>query len=242
MAELALHRAVPDRPLTSTRRALERRGAAARRALHRRCSGWRRGPRHRRCRCMIQLARRQHRVAHTPIAPLLVIAGGLALRFVIVQPGRSATGPAFPALLSIDLQDRWRSGPHVPPDITHRSPPRAPTALHESIPRRHRPRARAARGVRHHGPRPRRLGRLRSACAGRSTPSRRRTRRRNEYLAGYLGDGSAHPLKEWLVFEVIGVSSGGFFSGLLAGRVPAVEKGPRISTRGRLPALSPAAC
>jgi len=36
----------------------------------------------------IQLLAVQHRVAHTPIAPLLVIAGGLALRFVLVQAGQ----------------------------------------------------------------------------------------------------------------------------------------------------------
>lgn len=29
-----------------------------------------------------------HRVAHTPIAPVLVLLGGLALRFVIVSAGQ----------------------------------------------------------------------------------------------------------------------------------------------------------
>jgi protein NrfD len=37
---------------------------------------------------VIQLQAVEHRVAHTPIAPILVIAGGLALRFVIVQAGQ----------------------------------------------------------------------------------------------------------------------------------------------------------
>ena len=27
----------------------------------------------------------------------------------------------------------------------------------------------------------------------------------NAFYAGYLGDGKVHPLKDWLVFEVIGV-------------------------------------
>ena len=36
----------------------------------------------------IQLLAVEHRVAHTPVAPLLVIAGGLVLRFVIVQAGQ----------------------------------------------------------------------------------------------------------------------------------------------------------
>jgi len=55
----------------------------------------------------------------------------------------------------------------------------------------------------------------------------------NPFYLGYL-EGGTHPLKSWLVFEVIGVLVGGFISGALAGRVKvSVEKGPRISTRGR---------
>ena len=55
----------------------------------------------------------------------------------------------------------------------------------------------------------------------------------NEFYLGYL-EGGGHPLKSWLVFEVIGVLVGGFISGALAGRVKlSVEKGPRIGTRGR---------
>jgi protein NrfD len=46
----------------------------------------------------IQLLAVQHRVAHTPIAPLLVIAGGLALRFVIVQAGQVSHWPRVPGL------------------------------------------------------------------------------------------------------------------------------------------------
>lgn len=57
----------------------------------------------------------------------------------------------------------------------------------------------------------------------------------NSFYADYLESGIGHPLKDWLVFEVLGVMVGGFLSGLLAGRVRrTVEKGPRISTRGRL--------
>jgi uncharacterized membrane protein YedE/YeeE len=57
----------------------------------------------------------------------------------------------------------------------------------------------------------------------------------NEYLSEYLGDGSTHPLKAWLVFEVIGVAAGALLSGLLAGRARlAVEKGPRATTAARL--------
>jgi uncharacterized membrane protein YedE/YeeE len=57
----------------------------------------------------------------------------------------------------------------------------------------------------------------------------------NEYFRGYLEEGVGHPLKAWLVFEVLGVLVGGFLSGALAGRLSrTVEKGARISVRGRL--------
>jgi len=57
----------------------------------------------------------------------------------------------------------------------------------------------------------------------------------NEYFQGYLGDGTTHPLKAWLVFEVIGLATGALLSGLLAGRARfTVEKGPRVSTGVRL--------
>lgn len=57
----------------------------------------------------------------------------------------------------------------------------------------------------------------------------------NEFLEPYIGDGSTHPLKAWLVFEVIGVFLGALVSGLLAGRMKVmVEKGPRATRRARL--------
>jgi uncharacterized membrane protein YedE/YeeE len=57
----------------------------------------------------------------------------------------------------------------------------------------------------------------------------------NEYLSPYIGDGSTHPLKAWLVFELTGVFAGALLSGLLAGRVKRViEKGPRMSSTSRL--------
>jgi hypothetical protein len=59
--------------------------------------------------------------------------------------------------------------------------------------------------------------------------------RTNEFFAEYLGDGTKNPLMDWLVFEVLGVFVGGFLSGILAGRIRlTTEKGPHISTRGRL--------
>lgn len=57
----------------------------------------------------------------------------------------------------------------------------------------------------------------------------------NAFLAEYLGDGTTHPLKAWLVFEVLGVFAGALLSGLLAHRVRvSVEKGPRVSAGLRL--------
>ncbi|HEY6952483.1 MAG TPA: YeeE/YedE thiosulfate transporter family protein [Bacteroidota bacterium] len=56
----------------------------------------------------------------------------------------------------------------------------------------------------------------------------------NSFYSEYLGDGTQSPLKDWLVFEVLGAVVGGFISGILAGRVrKTIEKGPRITTAGR---------
>jgi len=57
----------------------------------------------------------------------------------------------------------------------------------------------------------------------------------NAFYARYLGDGAVSPLRDWLVFEIIGVIIGGLASGLLAGRVRwTTERGPGISDRRRL--------
>jgi uncharacterized protein len=56
----------------------------------------------------------------------------------------------------------------------------------------------------------------------------------NEHLSGYF-DGGANPLKDWLIFEVLGVLVGGFISGSLAGRNKiSVLKGPNITNKKRL--------
>lgn len=58
----------------------------------------------------------------------------------------------------------------------------------------------------------------------------------NGFYEKYLDTVRApHPLKDWLVFEVIGVMCGGFVSGLLAKRVRlTIERGAQISDSGRL--------
>lgn len=59
--------------------------------------------------------------------------------------------------------------------------------------------------------------------------------RSNDFWAGYLDSGIGHPLKAWLVFEVIGIFAGALVSGALAGRIrKTVEKGPHISVAGRM--------
>lgn len=55
------------------------------------------------------------------------------------------------------------------------------------------------------------------------------------YFGKWFSEGSAHVLKYYLVFMGIGVFLGGLFSAKNAGRVDSsVERGPRISARGRL--------
>jgi hypothetical protein len=53
--------------------------------------------------------------------------------------------------------------------------------------------------------------------------------------AAYLGDGTRSPLRDWLVFELLGVIAGGFLSAVVACRFrPGIDRGPRITDRGRL--------
>ncbi len=58
---------------------------------------------------------------------------------------------------------------------------------------------------------------------------------KNSFYSEYLGNENTNPLKDWLIFQVIGVLFGGFISGILSHRVKkGIEKGPRISTKMRL--------
>ena len=57
----------------------------------------------------------------------------------------------------------------------------------------------------------------------------------NAAYARYLGDGTHNPLADWLVFEIIGVTIGGFVSAWLAGRFRwATDRGPRAAAGQRL--------
>lgn len=54
------------------------------------------------------------------------------------------------------------------------------------------------------------------------------------FYARLVGPGS-HPLKEWLVFEVVGVLLGAFLSGLVSKRLSLeVERAPAVALRTRL--------
>ena len=58
---------------------------------------------------------------------------------------------------------------------------------------------------------------------------------RAPFYSEYAEEHAGNPLKQWLVFEVIGVLIGGFLSGLVSGRLTwATEKGPRIGGGSRL--------
>jgi uncharacterized membrane protein YedE/YeeE len=57
----------------------------------------------------------------------------------------------------------------------------------------------------------------------------------NPAYAAYLPRGPASLLTDWLFIEIVGVTIGGLVSALLAGRFRlAVDRGPRVSIRGRL--------
>lgn len=57
---------------------------------------------------------------------------------------------------------------------------------------------------------------------------------RNVAIGSYVADG-ANPLRNWLMIEVVAVFLGGLIGAVSGGRFKvAVEKGPRISVRGRL--------
>jgi uncharacterized protein len=55
------------------------------------------------------------------------------------------------------------------------------------------------------------------------------------FIKEYLGAHTGSPMKNWLVFEMLGVLVGGFLSGALAGRLQfKVEHSPKITSNKRL--------
>lgn len=57
----------------------------------------------------------------------------------------------------------------------------------------------------------------------------------NEFIREYKSSHDGHPMKNWLVFEMLGVLVGGFISGTLARRLKfKVEHHPNITSKKRL--------
>ena len=55
------------------------------------------------------------------------------------------------------------------------------------------------------------------------------------YFSNYMASHDNSPMKNWLVFEVLGVLIGGFISGLISNRLKfKIERGPRIGNKTRL--------
>jgi uncharacterized membrane protein YedE/YeeE len=70
------------------------------------------------------------------------------------------------------------------------------------------------------------------ASVGAAAPEHARTA---PFYAEYATEHAENPLKQWLVFEVIGVAIGAFLSGLVSGRLTWVtERGPGVGGRTRL--------
>ena len=58
---------------------------------------------------------------------------------------------------------------------------------------------------------------------------------KSTFIKEYLGAHDGSPMKNWLVFEMLGVLVGGFLSGALAGRLKLqVEHSPKITSNKRL--------
>ncbi len=55
------------------------------------------------------------------------------------------------------------------------------------------------------------------------------------FFRDYLAEHAGRPLRQWLVFELVGVLIGGFLSGLVSGRLTwTTERGPRVGESLRL--------
>jgi len=61
------------------------------------------------------------------------------------------------------------------------------------------------------------------------------TKQTSGFIKEYVGKHDSNPMKNWLVFEMLGVLVGGFLSGALAGRLKwKVEHSPKITSKRRL--------
>ena len=166
----------------------------------------------------IQTLAVSHRIAHTPIAPLLVLAGGLALRFVIVYAGQVQP-------LGKGVSRTCHTSSHRGRQLRTSNPYLAGIGLGLVLLAAF---VFVGRGLGASGA----VSAAVTAVLHAVAPDHAHSL---EWLSGRLVGGDASPLKDWLVIEVVGVVLGGFLGALWSGRFKAtVEKGPRISVRGRL--------
>jgi uncharacterized membrane protein YedE/YeeE len=78
-------------------------------------------------------------------------------------------------------------------------------------------------------------GAVKSAVVAAVTTAAPAHARTAPFYREYVAEHADNPLKQWLVFEVIGVAIGAFLSGLVAGRLTwETERGPRVGGRTRV--------
>jgi uncharacterized protein len=78
-------------------------------------------------------------------------------------------------------------------------------------------------------------GAIKSCIVSATTTVAPSVRENNGFFKEYMSSHSGSPMKNWLVFQMLGVLVGGFLSGALAGRLKLkVEHSPKITSRKRL--------
>jgi uncharacterized membrane protein YedE/YeeE len=78
-------------------------------------------------------------------------------------------------------------------------------------------------------------GAIKSAVVSVATTVAPESAEKSGFIKEYAGSHGQNPLKNWLVFEMLGVLVGGFLSGALAGRLKwKIEHSPKITSRKRL--------
>lgn len=78
-------------------------------------------------------------------------------------------------------------------------------------------------------------GAIKSCIVSATTAIAPSVQEHNGFFKEYLKSHTGSPMKNWLVFEMLGVLVGGFISGAIAGRLKLkVEHSPKITSRRRL--------
>jgi uncharacterized protein len=78
-------------------------------------------------------------------------------------------------------------------------------------------------------------GAIKSCIVSATTTVTPAVKESNGFFKEYMSSHTGSPMKNWLVFQMLGVLVGGFLSGALAGRLKLkVEHSPKITSRRRL--------